>query len=222
MTTLEAALKQALAVANPETDSAHDIAHSRRVWTNAQQIAKGENQGDLKILIAAAYLHDLVNLPKDHQDRKSASRLSATAAAPILSGLKFSTPQIKAVQHAIETHSYSAQKQPETTEAKILQDSDRLEALGAIGIARTFAVSGTLNRPLFDPEDPFAKTRHLDDRQFAIDHWPLKLLRLPDLMNTKTGKDIANKRCKTMYHFLADLAQELDTEITSASPFFLS
>ena len=95
----------------------------------------------------------------------------------------------------------------------ILQDADRLDALGAIGIARTFAVSGALGRPIYDAADPFSQIRDLDDRNYAIDHWPAKLLRLPALMNTDSGKALARQRIILMKSFLTQLACELDTAL---------
>ncbi|HDO7482899.1 TPA: HD domain-containing protein, partial [Escherichia coli] len=78
--------------------------------------------------------------------------------------VQFPAEKIEAVCHAIAAHSFSAQIAPLTTEAKIVQDADRLEALGAIGLARVFAVSGALGLALFDGEDPFAQHRPLDDK----------------------------------------------------------
>lgn len=80
---------------------------------------------------------------------------------------------------------------PLTTEAKIVQDADRLEALGAIGLARVFAVSGALGVALFDGEDPFAQHRPLDDKRYALDHFQTKLLKLPQTMQTARGKQLA-------------------------------
>jgi uncharacterized protein len=220
---LVAGLEKSLA--GLKTDSAHDIGHLRRVHKNALDIASGEARGntgaDTTLLTAAAYLHDLVNMPKNHPERATASSLSAAAAAPILQNSGFDADQIRATCHAITAHSYSAKIRPETPEAKILQDADRLDALGAAGIARTFAVSGALDRPLFDPDDPFACNRPLDDTRFALDHWPVKLLRLPDLMNTATGKSLANRRCKIMYNFIDALADEIGHPApTHTSRFF--
>ena len=222
MKSLENQLVTALTNANPNVDSAHDIAHVHRVWNNARAISQGENAGDQRILMAASYLHDLINLPKNHPNRAAASVKSAKAAHPILTTIKFTPKDIDATQHAIAAHSFSANIHPETIEAKILQDADRIDALGAIGIARTFAVSGALGRPLFDPTDPFAIHRPLDDHRYAIDHWPLKLLRLPAQMKTNTGKTIAITRSKIMYDYLDTLSKELDMKITPDSPFFLS
>lgn len=210
MADLRAALRQ-IAKDRMATDPAHDLAHLDRVWVNARTIANG--QANTRVLMAASYLHDLVNLPKDDPDRAMASRHSAREAAPLLRTLGFSEDEITATQHAIAAHSFSAQIPPETPEAQILRDSDRLDALGAIGIARTFAVAGSLGRALYDPADPFAQTRPLDDLRFSIDHWRVKLLDLPKDMLTEGGKTLARDRTARMIQFLEDFAAEIDTPL---------
>lgn len=196
-----------------EQDPAHDVLHLDRVWANAHRIALDEGGINLKVLLAAAYLHDLVNLPKDHPDRKKASTYSAEKAEPILAQLGYSEADINAAQHAIKAHSYSAGIEPETQEAVILRDSDRLDALGAVGIARTFMVAGQMDRPLADPVDPFAANRSLDDQLWSIDHWHLKLLQLPREMRTRKGQKIARKRARLMLAYLRQLAKEMDTDL---------
>jgi len=188
-------------------DSAHDLAHLDRVWANVQAIA-GEGT-DLTVLLAASYLHDLVNLPKDSPERARASTLAAEEAAPILRALGFDEGRVTATQHAIAAHSFSAGIPPETEEARILRDADRLDALGAIGIARCFAVSGALDRPLYDPEDPFAAARALDDTRQTLDHFRTKLLNLPAGMLTARGREIADARARRMIGFLEDLGAEI-------------
>jgi uncharacterized protein len=200
---------RAIAAREMAADSAHDLAHLDRVWANAQAIADGEGGADLDVLCAAAYLHDLVNLPKDAPDRAQASTLSAQAAVPHLPSLGMTPDQINATKHAIAAHSFSAGIPPETPEAAILRDADRLDALGAIGIARAFAVSGALDRALYHAGDPFAAARPPDDQSFSLDHWPAKLLRLPDGMTTETGRRIAWARVATMRRFARDLATEI-------------
>ncbi|SHH47016.1 HD domain-containing protein [Cognatishimia maritima] len=194
-------------------DPAHDVLHLDRVWANAHRIAKDEGGINLRVLVAAAYLHDLVNLPKNHPDRKLASAMSAEKAEPILAKLGYSAEDIAAAQHAITTHSYSAKLEPKSREAVILRDADRLDALGAVGIARTFMVAGQMDRPLADPRDPFAAKRALDDQLWSIDHWHLKLLQLPHEMATRKGRKIARKRAKLMLAYLQQLAKEMDTEL---------
>ena len=190
-----------------ETDPAHDLAHLDRVWVNAQAIA--DDQTDMPVLLAASYLHDLVNLSKDDPDRHLASRRSAEESEPILGKLGYSPDQIRAIRHAIEAHSFSANITPETSEACILRDADRLDALGAIGIARNFSVSGALGRSLYDPADPFAAHRQLDDLAFSIDHWKVKLLALPKDMLTEGGAALARKRTQRMIRFLEEFAEEI-------------
>ncbi|MGB5066625.1 MAG: HD domain-containing protein [Albidovulum sp.] len=207
---LRSALQDALAQATDQDgDTAHDLDHADRVWRHAETIAHGEGVEPSRVLLAAAYLHDLVTLPKDHPRRNQAAMLSATAAGPVLEALGLNRAEIAAARHAIEAHSFSGGTEPQTSEACILRDADRLEALGAIGIARCFAVSGALGRPLFDPEDPFAHSRPPDDTRFALDHFAVKLLRLPDTFLTATGKRLAEDRAAAMRRYLVDLAGEL-------------
>lgn len=194
-----------------ETDPAHDLAHLDRVWMNAQTIAGG--QADMPVLLAACYLHDLVNLPKNDPDRPLAAQRSAADSEPILQEMGLQPTQIRAVQHAIAAHSFSGEVAPETTEARILRDADRLDALGAVGIARTFLVSGALNRQLYDPADPFAQQRPLDDLQFSIDHWKVKLLALHTDMLTESGKALAKRRTQRMIEFLEDFADEIGANL---------
>lgn len=198
---------------DPGTDASHDIHHARRVMRTALSLACAEGEGDETVLIAAAYLHDWVNLPKNHPDRARASALSAEAAVPILAQLGFAPPKIEATCHAILAHSFSAGIPPETLEARVLQDADRLEALGAIGLARVFSISGALGRPLFDGDDPFAQHRPLDDSRYAIDHFSVKLLKLPETMQTAAGRTLANERADVLQRFLSDLAKELGSDV---------
>lgn len=190
-----------------ETDPAHDLAHLDRVWVNAQAIS--DDQTNMLVLLAACYLHDLVNLPKDDPDRHLASRRSATDSEPILRDLGYNQDQIRTIQHAIEAHSFSANIAPNTDEARILRDADRLDALGAIGIARNFSVSGALGRSLYDSADPFAANRPLEDLKFSIDHWKVKLLSLPDGMLTEAGRILAQNRAERMIRYLEDLSEEI-------------
>jgi uncharacterized protein len=194
----------------PEADGAHDLHHLRRVWRNARAIAATEPGVDLAVLVAAAYLHDLVNPPKDDPERSAASRLSAAQAEPILAGMGLEPERAAAAAHAIEAHSFSAGIEPRTLEARILQDADRLEALGAIGLARCFYTGGKLGSALWAPEDPLGLTgRTLDDRRYAVDHFPAKLLRLQDGMRTAEGWRLAEARTRLLRAFLEQLALEL-------------
>ncbi len=196
-----------------DRDAGHDLHHARRVRDHALRIADREG-GDRAVLIAAAYLHDLVSPPKDSPDRARASALSAEAAAPILRELGFDEARITATRHAIHAHGFSAGVEPVTLEARILQDADRLESLGAIGIARTFHAAGSMGSALFHADDPFATARPLDDRRHALDHFAAKLLKLPATMKTPAGRVLAEHRLIVMRAFLDAIAEELDARST--------
>lgn len=182
-------------------DGAHDLNHLERVWATARQLLASLPDADKLVVMAACYLHDLVNLPKNHPDRSKASRLSAIEAVARLSELGFPDDRLAAVAHAIEAHSYSADLTAETLEAKIVQDADRIDALGAIGLARMFHVGGQLGRPLAHETDPLAQQRELDDTQFALDHIEKKLLRLPASMKTTAGSELAEARAEILIRF---------------------
>ena len=193
---------------NSKIDAAHDIAHIERVVKNTQKILL-EESADKEVVMAAAWLHDCVSLPKDHPDRKKASTLAAQKAAEFLLNTSFPKNKVPAVAHAVEAHSYSAGRSPETIEAKIVQDADRLDAIGAIGIARCFMVGGALDRPLYSPSDPFAESREIDDSRWTLDHFYQKLFRLPELMHTGAAKKIAERRIKFMKQYLQELSFEI-------------
>jgi uncharacterized protein len=191
------------------TDGAHDLGHLDRVWKSCRLIAMDEPGADGDVLAAAAYFHDAVNLPKDSPDRAAASRLSADLAVRELAAMGFAAGKLPAVHHAIAAHSFSARIAPETAEARILQDADRLEALGAIGLARMFLVTGQMGGGLFDPADPMALNRPLDDRRFALDHLEVKLFGLVETMQTATGRAMAAERAEWIHSFRTRLLSEI-------------
>ena len=174
-------------------DGSHDIAHILRVFRNAMRI-QAKDGGDGRILTAAVLLHDCVAVEKNSPLRHQASALAATKASGVLEGLGWSAADIAAVAHAITTHSFSANQPPQTLEAKILQDADRLHAIGMVGAARCFYIAGRLGSGLYDPLDPLADHRPLDDKRFAIDHFETKLFKLADRFQTTTGIAMAKAR----------------------------
>lgn len=191
-----------------DSDAAHDAAHIKRVLANARQLASVEN-ARLEIVIPAAWLHDCVTVAKNSPDRPLASRLAAEKAGEFLRQNRYPSEYIPDIIHAIAAHSFSAQIAPETLEAKVVQDADRLDAIGAIGIARCFTVGGVLNTRLYDPLDPFADARPANDRENVIDHFYVKLLKLAETMKTNAGKEEALKRTAFMQQYLDQLRQEL-------------
>ena len=201
--------EQLLAViSDVSDDGSHDLSHILRVWRNVLKITNREG-GDIGILTAATLLHDCVDVPKDSPERAMASQMAANKATKVLKNMNWKESDIQLVAHAIEAHSFSANAKPLTLEAKILQDADRLDAIGHIGIARCFYVSGRMNRALYNPADPSAKNRALDDQNFAIDHFYEKLLKLAGSFQTETGQMLGARRHEMMVDFLDGFLQEV-------------
>ncbi|SBS35109.1 putative hydrolase [Marinomonas aquimarina] len=191
-----------------DADGAHDLAHIERVVKQAKWLAQQEGANEL-VVVAAAWLHDLVNYPKDDPKRAQASFDSASKAESFLKSLGLDGAEISAIQHAIVTHSFSAQVTPRTLEAKVVQDADRLDALGAIGIARCMMVGGRLDRSLYDTLDPFCEEREPNDLLFTLDHFFQKLLRLENTFQTDSGQLEAARRSAFMREFLSQLKAEI-------------
>lgn len=189
-------------------DPAHDWAHIQRVVKNVIKLSENL-EVNLSCAMAAAYCHDLVNLPKNHPERTSSSSLSADKAEPILLKVGFDIEEIKIIKKAIIEHSYSTGLKPSSLEAQIVQDADRLDALGAIGVLRCAAVNVKMNSQFYNIDDPLAERRDLDDKSFMLDHYYTKLLKLPDVMNTPQGKSLAFKRVEFMKRFIEELMNEI-------------
>ncbi|OHV76228.1 HD domain-containing protein [Rhizobium sp. LCM 4573] len=189
-------------------DGSHDIAHILRVFRNAMRI-HAEEGGNGTVLAAAVLLHDCVAVEKNSPLRAQASRLAAEKASKILAGLGWREAEIDTVAHAVTTHSFSANVRPETLEAKILQDADRLDAIGMVGAARCFYIAGRMGSGLYDPIDPLAKDRPLDDKTFAIDHFETKLFKLADGFQTATGRALARERHERLKQILALFIDEI-------------
>ncbi len=185
-------------------DGAHDGNHLDRVWRNATLLLDDHPEADALVVLAACYLHDLVNLPKNHPERHLASRQAAQLACQRLTALDFPMGKLAAVAHAIETHSFSAALAPQSIEARIVQDADRLDALGAVGLARLFYTAGRMGCALAHADDPLALRRELDDRAYALDHIAAKLATLPGTMQTTAGRTQAWQRLGLLTAFRDD------------------
>jgi uncharacterized protein len=189
-------------------DGAHDSAHLERVWRNAQALLQQHPEADALVVMAACYLHDLVNLPKNDPERNQASRRSAQLARHQLAWMNFPPERLDAVAHAIEAHSFSANLPAESLEAKIVQDADRLDGLGAVGLARMFYIAGRMGTALAHPDDPLGIGREFDDRHYALDHIMVKLARLPGMMQTAGGRALAEERLARLLAFREEFAAE--------------
>lgn len=195
----------------PQGDAAHGLEHVRRVVANATHLARQEG-ADLVVVIPAAWLHDCVTVAKDSAGRSGASQLAARAAVEFLAGSGYPAATLPAIQHAIEAHSFTANIPPRTLEAQVVQDADRLDALGAVGIARCLMLGGAAGLPLYHPGEPLPRIRPPDERAYTIDHFYTKLLRLAERMNTAAGRAEAQRRTAVMEQFLAQLEAEVRGE----------
>ncbi len=191
-----------------ENDSAHDFEHIKRVYNNAKKLAIKE-KANTKLVLSAVLLHDIVSYQKSDSGSKISSVKSSQDAKKILKNYPFTNDEIKIITDAIKDHSFSRKKTPKTLVGKILQDADRLDAIGAVGIARVFAVGGAEHRPFYNTEDPFCSKREPNDKKWTLDHFFRKLLLLEDLMNTKSAKIEAKRRTKILTNYLFELKKEI-------------
>ena len=192
----------------PGADPGHGPVHLERVVATALRLA-AEEGARLEIVLPAAWLHDCVHVAKDSPDRARASQLAAEHAVRYLESAGYPVAALPGIRHAIEAHSYSAGIVPATVEAKVVQDADRLDALGAIGLARCIAVGAALGRPVYFPDDPFCRARAPDDRGASVDHLYAKLLKLAGTMQTAAGRREAERRTAFLRAFLAQLESEI-------------
>ena len=189
-------------------DPAHDFDHIMRVYKNARRLARKE-RANPRLVLAAALLHDVVSYPKSDPRAKNSSVESARLASRMLPRYGFSREEVAEISDAIRDHSFSRGSTPATLTGKILQDADRLDAIGSIGIARTFSVGGTEGRRFYNSSDTFCRSRTPDDRTWTLDHFFKKLLLLEDRMNTRSGRLEAKRRSKVMRQFLGELRKEI-------------
>jgi uncharacterized protein len=174
-------------------ESSHDGAHTDRVKRIALFIGKIEN-ADLKVLEKAAELHDVARDLSNHAIE------GAKMAREILRSERYDEDFIERVAHCIESHAFSSGIKPQTLEAKILSDADKLDAMGAVGVARTFLFSGERGRTIED----------------TIAHFDEKLLKLYNLLYTDTAKRLAKRRHEFMVEFYRRIKEELDLKDAEA------
>ena len=205
---IEGSLEKKISTIASAEDPAHDLLHFKRVVKIAKELCKKEN-AKMEVVIPAAWLHDFVIVPKNDPRRSQASQLSAEGAIRFLKELSYPEIYFDEISHAIAAHSFSANIETKTLEAKIVQDADRLDGLGAIGIARCFATAGVLKRPFYSELDPFCESRAINDQQFTVDHFFAKLFKTAQTLKTDAGRVEGIKRVQVMKEYLADLANEI-------------
>ena len=192
-------------------DLAHGWEHIGRVYKLALHITERE-QGDRFIVGMAALMHDL-GRTAPHNETQHHADLSVTLATSLMQDHNVPSPQQEAILHAIIAHSFSRGVEPNTQEARIVRDADRLDGLGAIGVLR-WAITGTIRHMpetlSYHPQDPFGQQHTLDDSHYMLDHFYSKLLRLEGTMLTETGRILAQERTAFMRSYLAEFKRELD------------
>ncbi len=190
--------------------SGHDFFHSMRVYRTAMKIAQAEH-ADLEVVALAALLHDVDDRklsPTTAEKKENAARFMRSQAVP--------EAEIRQVCQIIDEVSFKGTDsvRPSTPEGKCVQDADRLDALGAIGIARTFAYGGSHHRAIYDPELPprtaMNQAQYYSSKSTSLNHFYEKLFLLEDMMNTETGKAIARKRTQYMQEFVDEFLSEWD------------
>ncbi len=181
----------------------HDQTHTIRVYELCRIIGEKERSDPL-VLEAAALLHDIGRSSEnvDHAEK------SAEIAEKLLKECKFPSERIPKVLYAIRMHRFSRGAEPNTLEARILQDADRIDISGAIGVAMTFAYGGSKNMELYNKDDPLAKNRKLDDTKYILDHFQTKLLKLPEMMHTSTGREMIRSRSSYLKSFFNEFVKE--------------
>lgn len=201
-------LRRAAEAACAGAEPAHDFLHVLRVTENARRIALGEG-ADPWIAVPAALLHELFNYPKNHPESHLSGEVCAEKALALLRAEGWESARAEAIAYAIRVHPFSRGIVPDTLEGRVLQDADRLDSIGAIGIARCFATCSTMGRPFYDPADPFCAERPPDDKAWGLDHFFRKLLRIEEGLHTATARRLAGERTAFMRAFLEQLGGEI-------------
>jgi len=206
--------------------SAHNIDHVMRVYNLALKIAQGEGEVDWEVLQIATLLHDIGGAKEiaDPTGKTDHAVESAKMAVPILVELGFSAAKIKHIQECIVSHRYKTEAKPQTLEAKILFDADKLDALGAIGIARVFAWISKNKASLYKKVnlEDYIQTNlggsisgRIQDKSLHSPQieFETKIKYIPDKLYTQKGKEIGQERLKYYQEFLNRLEREINGEL---------
>ncbi len=194
-----------------DAEGGHDWWHIYRVWKNAEHIAKKEGGVDLLVVELGALLHDIADSKFHHGDEE----IGPKTARDYLTALGLPSDTVEQVENIVRYISFKGTIEGQkwtSPELAVVQDADRLDALGAIGIARAFNYGGHKGRSLYDPNiKPNLKMTKEEYKKSAgttLNHFYEKLLLLKDLMNTKTGKEMAQGRHQFMEQYLEQFNSE--------------
>ena len=197
------------------TDPVHGFPHVQRVLNAAEQLGKILG-ADLQIVRAAALLHDACDAhPGESDERGNHEVAAADFAREVLEAKGWLPERIEAVQHCIRSHRYRSKEEPVTLEAKILFDADKLDVVGAFGIARTIGYAVQADQPIYSPpSQTFLDTgRKVQEEPHSAYHeFLFKLRKVPEAMKTEPGRRLAEIRARIMMDFFDALAEEAGGE----------
>lgn len=207
-----------------ECCSAHDIDHIVRVYNLCKKLAEEEPEVDMDVLAAAALLHDIARIVEDNDTSGKTDHavLGADMAEGVLKKLGYQTQIIERIRHCILSHRFRSGETPNSIEAKILFDADKLDVIGAIGIARSFMVAGQHGEKLFRdiPIEKYSKEnvtengRIKDNSKHAINlEFELKIKKIPERLYTQKAKEISVRRIAYMKEYFTNLKDEINGEI---------
>jgi uncharacterized protein len=230
---MEERYRQLKIVAEREMEGAspaHDIAHVMRVYNLCLELANYESNVDLDILRIAALLHDIARTKEDKNVQAGLLNvdhavLGVEMGGKILRELGYSGERIERVKHCIASHRFRGENPPRTIEAKILSDADKLDVLGATGIARSFIIGGENGQKLYSdtPVDEYVKEnlvdgkpngRIIDPSKHASNlEFETKFKQIPDRLYTRRAREIARERLEYMRQFFERLKSEIDGQL---------
>lgn len=197
-----------------EDPTGHDWYHVDRVRRNALLIYNNEKAGDPFIIEMASLLHDIPDEKLNESAVKGEAKLDL-----FLDSLSLADNEMEHIKQIISSISFKGGEKTElaSIEAKIVQDADRLDAIGAIGIARAFAYGGKKGQSIFDPHiqarEEMSREEYRKGKSSSINHFYEKLLKLKDLMNTQTAKTMAENRHKIMENYLTEFFHEWNGQL---------
>jgi len=199
--------------------SSHDMDHVMRVYKICEYLSEFEQGVHKEVLLTSAILHDIARVKEDEDKTRKIKHevLGCDMAQNILKNLSYSDEFIRKVKYCILTHRFRGDNKPETIEAKILFDADKLDSIGAIGIARCYIHVGEfggniyLDKPLeeYKKENIMENGRIKDFKKHSPNfEYELKLKNIPDRLNTIKAKELASKRIKFMENYFSQLKEE--------------
>lgn len=203
------------------TCSAHNLDHVMRVYNLCMILAMYEENVDLDVLIPAALLHDIARVEEieDKTGKTDHAVLGSELAGDILKNMEYDMKKIEKIKHCILTHRYRTGNEPSIIEAKILFDADKLDAIGAVGVARTFMLSGQSGQRLISniPIDEYLADNTTDNgrikdwsKHSALIEYEVKLKKIPNKLYTNKAKEMGKERMKFMDEYFVQLKVELE------------